>query len=64
MCHYKHLDAAPVSPPSVPLAPELLEECLGADARPGVDGQLHLGDLLVDLLHEVDYEVDELGNDA
>ena len=27
---------------------------------PGVDAELHLGDLLVDLLHEVNDEVDQL----
>lgn len=39
---------------------ELLEELLCANPGPGVDAQLHLRDLLVDLLHEVDHEVDEL----
>ena len=37
-----------------------LEELLGTDPGPGVDAELHLRDLLVDLLHEVDDEVDQL----
>ena len=45
---------------SVSLALELFEEGLGADPCPGVDGELHLGNLPVDLLHEGDDEVDEL----
>ena len=36
------------------------EELFGADPRPGVDAELHLWYLLVDLLHEVDDEVDQL----
>lgn len=36
------------------------EELLGTDPGPGVDAELHLGDLFVDLLHEVDDEVDQL----
>ena len=39
---------------------ELLEELFGARAGPRVDGQLHVADLLVDVLHERDYKVDEL----
>ena len=39
---------------------EPLEELLGADASARVDRQLHLADLLVDLLHEADDEVDQL----
>ena len=37
------------------------EELLCAEPGPGVDGQFHLGDLLVDFLHKLDDEVDELG---
>lgn len=38
----------------------IFKEFLGDDASPGVDRQLHLADLLVDLLHEVDDEVHQL----
>lgn len=38
----------------------VFEELLGDDASPGVDRQLHLADLLVDLLHEVDDKVHQL----
>ena len=38
----------------------LFEKFLSAYPRPGVYAELHLGDLLVDLLHEVDDEVDQL----
>lgn len=38
----------------------VLEEFLSDDAGPGVDGQLHFADLLVDLLHEVDDVVHQL----
>eukprot|EP01023_Acetabularia_acetabulum_P052221 TRINITY_DN57887_c0_g1_i1.p2 TRINITY_DN57887_c0_g1~~TRINITY_DN57887_c0_g1_i1.p2 ORF type:complete len:148 (-),score=18.54 TRINITY_DN57887_c0_g1_i1:71-514(-) len=39
---------------------KLLEELLGHNAGAGVDGQLHLRDLLVDVLHELDDKVDQL----
>lgn len=42
------------------LSSEILEEFLGYDTGPGVNGQLHLADLLVDLLHEVDDKVHQL----
>lgn len=35
----------------------ILEELLGHNAGPGIDRQLHLTDLFVNLLHEVDYKV-------
>lgn len=38
---------------------ESFEELLRADPGPGVDRQLHLRDLLVNLLHEVNDEVHE-----
>ena len=38
----------------------ILEELLSYDTSPGIDRQLHLTDLLVDLLHEVDYKVHQL----
>ena len=38
----------------------IFEELLCDDTGPGVDRQLHLADLLVDLLHEVDDEVHQL----
>ena len=37
-----------------------LEKLLCAYSRPGVDAELHLRDLLVNLLHELDDEVDQL----
>lgn len=40
--------------------PHVLEEFLSDDTGPGVNGQLHLADLLVDLLHEVDDVVHQL----
>ena len=39
---------------------ELFKELLGRNSRARVDGQLHLVDLLVDLLHEVNYKVNQL----
>lgn len=38
----------------------VLEEFLSDDTGPGIDGQFHLADLLVDLLHEVDDKVHQL----
>lgn len=38
----------------------VLEEFLGDDTGPGVNGKFHLADLLVDLLHEVDDVVHQL----
>lgn len=38
----------------------ILEELLRHDAGARVDRQLHLTDLLVDLLHEVDHKVHQL----
>ena len=38
----------------------VFEEFLGDDTGPGVNGQFHLADLLVDLLHEVDDKVHQL----
>ncbi len=38
----------------------VLEELLSNDTGPGIDGQFHLADLLVDLLHEVDDKVHQL----
>lgn len=38
----------------------VLQELLGDDAGPGVNGQFHLTDFLVDLLHEVDDKVHQL----
>lgn len=40
--------------------PYVSEELLRDDAGPGVHRQLHLADLLVDLLHEVDDKVHQL----
>lgn len=37
-----------------------LEELLCTDARPGVERQLHLADLLVNFLHEMDNKVHQL----
>lgn len=38
----------------------VLEEFLCNDTGPGINGQLHLADLLVNLLHEVDDKVHQL----
>lgn len=38
----------------------ILEEFFGNDTGPGVNGQFHLADLLVDFLHEVDNKVHQL----
>lgn len=37
-----------------------LQEFLGANASPRIHSQLHFANLLVDLLHEVDHEIDQL----
>lgn len=37
-----------------------LQELLGGETSPGVHGHLHLAYLLVDLLHELDDEVNQL----
>ena len=39
---------------------ESLQKFLCGNSRTRVDGELHLADLLINLLHEVDDEVDEL----
>lgn len=39
---------------------ESLQELFGRYSSPGVDGKLHLADLLVYLLHEVNYEINKL----
>lgn len=38
----------------------VFEEFLSNDTSPGVNGQFHLADLFVDLLHEVDDKVHQL----
>jgi hypothetical protein len=38
----------------------VFEELLSDDTGPGIDRQLHLTDLLVDLFHEMDDEVHQL----
>ncbi len=39
---------------------ELFQEGLSDNTSPCVHGQLHLADLLVDILHELDYEIHNL----
>lgn len=38
----------------------IFKELLSDNSGPGVDGQLHLTDLLVDLLHEMDDKIHQL----
>ena len=58
--HATHLHASSHSPSRWAKASEVFQELFSADTRSGVDGQLHLVDLLVDLLHEVNDEVHQL----
>lgn len=62
-----HVGEASVSEGRAPLLregtftePYVLEEFLCHDAGPGIDRELHLTDLLVDLFHEMDHEIHKL----